>query len=91
MIETNQAIDGLRPFTEYSALLEEACPILKQNPALKYKIVGKVGKGGFGTIFKVQRIEDGQPFALKFTNPKDRAERQDVINECSLMAYLNCD
>ena len=90
-METNQQVDGLRPFTEYSALLQEACPIQSKNPALKFKIVGKVGRGGFGTIFKVNRIEDGQPFALKFTNPKDKAERQDVINECSLMAYLDCD
>ena len=71
--------------------LEQAVEIKRENPAQKYKIVGKIGKGAFGTIFEVQRLSDDKHFALKFTMPKSRAERQTIINECSLMAYLDCD
>lgn len=31
----------------------------------KYKLVSNIGKGSFGVISKVQRIEDGKEFALK--------------------------
>ena len=38
----------------------------------------------------MKRHSDNRIFALKFTNPRNAAERQDVINECSLIQYLNC-
>lgn len=31
----------------------------------KYRLVSNIGKGSFGVISKVQRIEDGKEFALK--------------------------
>lgn len=31
----------------------------------KYKLVSNIGKGSFGVISKVQRLEDGREFALK--------------------------
>lgn len=31
----------------------------------KYKLVSNIGKGSFGVISKVQRLEDGKEFALK--------------------------
>jgi serine/threonine protein kinase len=31
----------------------------------KYKHVSNIGKGSFGVISKVQRLEDGKEFALK--------------------------
>ena len=50
----------------------------------------KLGKGGFGTIYKCQRKSDGKIFALKHTEPKNKEQRQSVINECSMLKFLDC-
>ena len=44
--ESKQMIEGWRSFNEFSHLLTSACPIKTENPALVYKIIGKIGKGG---------------------------------------------
>ena len=56
MIEAKQQVEGLRPFQEYADLLKEACPVIRKNPKQKYKALGKIGSGGFGSVFKVKRI-----------------------------------
>jgi len=81
----------LRPFAEISNAVSSACEIKTENPALKYKVNGEIGRGGFGVIFEVIRKSDGKLFALKFTSPSSEAERQSVINECSLIKFLECD
>ncbi len=50
-----------------------------------YKVIGKVGVGGFARVFKCERISDGKMFALKFTEPKSTAERNAIINEIGIM------
>ena len=84
-------IEGLRPFDEISNLLSEACHIKKDNPALHYRIIKKIGRGAFGVVFLVERHSDNKNFALKCSNPRSITERQDVINECSLISFLDCD
>ena len=37
------------------------------------------------------RIRDGQLFALKFTEPKNSAERQAIENEIGIMQMSQCD
>ena len=44
--EAKQMIDGLRPFSEFSHLLSQACVIKRENPALVYKIVQRIARGG---------------------------------------------
>ena len=84
-------IENLMTNEEVRKRLQDAIVIKKEDPSLVYKIVKKIGKGGFGTIFEVNRFSDGRSFALKFTIPKNKAERQDIVNECSLMSFLDCD
>ena len=71
--------------------MNRACNIKQKDPSELFTIVERIGKGAFGAVFKTQRISDGKQFALKYTHPKNMVERQDVINECSLIKFLNCD
>ena len=41
---------------EIKRRLQDAIVIKKDNPALVYKIIKKIGRGGFGVIFEVLRI-----------------------------------
>ena len=50
----------------------------------------KIGQGGFATIFKCKRLSDGSFNVLKHTGMSE-AERQTVINECSLIKALNSE
>ena len=50
-------------------MVKQACQIKKDDPAKYYKALKKIGKGSFGTIFKVKRLSDGRKFALKRTDP----------------------
>ena len=66
-------------------LISNAAEIKKDNPSIYYKVIGKVGVGGFARVFKCERIKDGKMFALKFTEPKSTAERNAIINEIGIM------
>ena len=72
-------------------VLEGALQILRTDPGDTYLICEKIGQGAFGTIFKVKRLDNQKEFALKSVVTKDAIERRKVLDECRLMAYLNCD
>ena len=51
----------------------------------------QIGKGGQGTIFKVHCKSDGKVFAMKMAENCSEVERQMIINEASLISYLQID
>jgi len=53
---------------EYKLMLTEFATFDTSNPALKYDITKrcKLGAGGFAKVFKVVRLSDQLPCALKF-------------------------
>ena len=84
-------MEGFRPAEEIQAVLQQACEVKTENPALIYKIVKQIGQGSFGTIFKVMHSKTMKHYALKYNKPKRRSERDEIINECSLIKHLNCE
>jgi len=55
-----------------------------------FKILNKVGEGSYSTVLKVQRIEDGNIYALKrvkFKKLSDK-EKQNALNEIRILASI---
>ena len=50
-----------------------------------------MGEGGFARVFKVQRILDGEIFALKFMEPSTQEERNSIKNEIGIMQMSQSD
>ncbi|KAF5837626.1 kinase-like domain-containing protein [Dunaliella salina] len=56
----------------------------------KFKVIKFLGKGSYGSVLQVQRLGDGQMYALKEMDVRSmsQAEREDSVNEIRLMASV---
>ncbi len=56
----------------------------------RYRVVGRVGEGGMGTVYEVSRISDGQQFALKLlTQARDHSEMARFAREAHIVAQIS--
>ncbi|PNH12872.1 Serine/threonine-protein kinase Nek1 [Tetrabaena socialis] len=57
----------------------------------QFKVLKFVGKGSYGSVFLVQRLADGQTYALKEMDVRSmsQAEREDSANEIRLLASVS--
>lgn len=58
----------------------------------KIRILSKIGKGTFGSVYKVKNIDTGDIYALKkipYTN-SDEKDKQNIINELRILKFCNC-
>jgi len=55
-----------------------------------FKVLAQLGKGSYGSVSKVERITDGQVYALKEVNIRRLAprEREDALNEIRILASI---
>eukprot|EP00201_Polytomella_parva_P011603 CAMPEP_0175073940 /NCGR_PEP_ID=MMETSP0052_2-20121109/20920_1 /TAXON_ID=51329 ORGANISM="Polytomella parva, Strain SAG 63-3" /NCGR_SAMPLE_ID=MMETSP0052_2 /ASSEMBLY_ACC=CAM_ASM_000194 /LENGTH=341 /DNA_ID=CAMNT_0016341963 /DNA_START=37 /DNA_END=1059 /DNA_ORIENTATION=+ len=58
--------------------------------AVKFKVLKFLGKGSYGSVYLVQRLLDGQTYALKEMDVRsmNQAEKEDSINEIRLLASV---
>eukprot|EP00877_Chromochloris_zofingiensis_P014370 jgi/Chrzof1/9187/Cz03g39050.t1 len=56
----------------------------------KFKVIKALGRGSYGTVYKVQRQADGQVYAMKETDigRMGQQERMDAVNEIRLLGSL---
>ena len=54
-------------------------------------MIDKLGEGGFSKVFRIKRISDDKEFALKFLQPKDKKEKDRIVNEIGLHAISEHD
>ncbi|BEI94695.1 uncharacterized protein CcaverHIS019_0702760 [Cutaneotrichosporon cavernicola] len=56
----------------------------------KYRLVSNIGKGSFGVISKIQRIEDGKEFALKELDygKMNERDRKQIMAEVAILESL---
>ena len=58
----------------------------------KIRILSKIGKGTFGSVYKVKNIVTGDIYALKkipYTNC-DEKDKLNIINELRILKFCNC-
>ena len=57
----------------------------------KYEVLDSLGQGGFGEVFKVRDIENGNEFALKVCTEKDEEYLRRFAREVRLMESIDDD
>eukprot|EP00742_Colponemidia_sp_Colp-10_P008403 GILJ01009101.1.p1 GENE.GILJ01009101.1~~GILJ01009101.1.p1 ORF type:complete len:734 (-),score=131.27 GILJ01009101.1:1291-3492(-) len=57
-----------------------------------FDVLSRLGKGSFGTVYKVRRRVDNQIYVMKQINiaAMDKRQRQDAIQEVNILASLDC-
>ena len=58
----------------------------------KFRILSKIGKGTFGSVYKVKDITTNNIYALKkipYTNC-DEKDKQNIINELRILKFCHC-
>ena len=55
-----------------------------------FKVLNKLGEGAFATVYKVNRISDGQEYALKKVKMGSLGEKEklNALNEVRILASL---
>ena len=54
----------------------------------KYEKIKEIGTGSYGTVFEVERVEDGKKFALKVSKNTKKGSIADLFNDCMKEAEL---
>ena len=75
----------LPQYSESIKLMKEKNIFKRENPSEHYYIVKRLAAGGFAKVFLVKRIVDEKEFALKFLEPKNKGDYDNIKNEVAIM------
>nr|CCC90624.1 unnamed protein product [Trypanosoma congolense IL3000] len=54
----------------------------------KYRVLRRLGRGGFSVVYLVERVMDGKRFALKYVQCADDVGRHEALYECEVAYSL---
>ena len=57
-----------------------------------YRLLVKIGEGSFSTVYKAERVEDSQIFALKLVDLDQdilEEQKQNMMNEIRILASID--
>lgn len=74
----------LNKSTLYERMGKICDQIKRKNPYEDFKIIEKLGKGGFGAVYLVQHYKSKKHFAMKEIAPSDDADLEDTLTEIAL-------
>ena len=80
---------GMRPYTEIKDLISQSIEIKRAHPNDCYEWIREIGQGGFGKVFLLSRKRDSKLFAMKQIRNVQKRDLNLVVNEASLISYLN--
>lgn len=66
---------GLPLQKEFLKKLEEIVIFKEENPLTNYKLIEKIGEGGFAKVYKVLNLATNEVCALKLIDPQNSAEK----------------
>ncbi|AAZ11429.1 protein kinase, putative [Trypanosoma brucei brucei TREU927] len=67
-----------------------ALPVHQKQSLLdgKYRVLRRLGRGGFSVVYLVERVMDGERFALKYVQCADDMDRHEAMRECEVAYTL---
>lgn len=74
----------LNKSTLYERMGRVCDQIKRRNPYEDFRIIDKLGKGGFGAVYLVQHLKSKKHFAMKEIAPSDDADLEDTLTEIAL-------
>ena len=60
-----------------------------RNEALPFRVLDKLGAGGYGTVHKIQSISSGELYARKAFRRVTKGDGHDFVNELQIMKKIN--
>ena len=82
-------ISGTHPTTSSRLRRESQAPADSSEYARKFVEEGRLGRGGFGEVFRARNKTDGQLYAVKKVKAKSRSALDPVLSEATVLSRLN--
>ncbi|KAL9638006.1 MAG: hypothetical protein Q9164_001850 [Protoblastenia rupestris] len=80
---------GSHSLTNSRMRRESQAPLDSSEYARKFVEEGRLGRGGFGEVFRARNKTDGQLYAIKKIKAKSRAALDPVLSEATVLSRLN--
>ena len=78
-----------QPGAKFRSRRESEGPIEASEYARKFVEEGRIGRGGFGEVFRARNKTDGQLYAVKKIQAKSRKALDPVLSEATVLSRLN--